>query len=73
MRMLLAVLAVGAVGMVLVPAAVAQTPVGDSVTGSGNSSVCGGPFEIDAHSRPSGENPTGEVTCASCERVTVVT
>jgi hypothetical protein len=50
------------VAAVAVPAASAQTPAGDSVTGSGTAGetradVFG--FQIDAHSGPSGENPTG--------------
>jgi hypothetical protein len=42
--------------------ALAQTPVEDSVTGSGDggfSSCCFFGFRIDAHSGPSGETPTG--------------
>jgi hypothetical protein len=35
----------------------AQVPAGDSVTGSGTASVFS--FVLDAHSGPSGENPTG--------------
>jgi len=43
--------------------AAAQSAVGDSVTGSGSSSGgLGFTFEIDAHSGPNGENPTGQVT-----------
>ena len=43
----------------------AQTPGQDSVTGSGASNIpgCNGSFEVDAHSGPSGENPTGQVNC----------
>jgi hypothetical protein len=53
---------------VVVPSAAAQVPTQDSVTGSGV--VLGGSnatftFEIDAHSGPSGENPTGQVTFRS--------
>ena len=57
------VLAVGTVvAAVAVPAASAQTPAGDSAIGSGTAGetradVFG--FQIDAHSGPSGENPTG--------------
>jgi hypothetical protein len=40
-------------------------PLQDSVTGSGASRFCGGTFEISAQSGPSGENPTGRVTCGS--------
>ena len=36
------------------------------MTGSGTtSSFCGGPFEVNAQSGPSGEDPTGQVTCGS--------
>jgi hypothetical protein len=64
-RLLLTVLALGVLGMVMLPAAVAQAPAEDSVTGGGTSGFCGGQFSIDAHSGPSGENPTGQVTCGS--------
>jgi hypothetical protein len=64
-RLLSTILALGALGMVIVPGAGAQAPTEDSVTGSGTSSFCGGTFTIDAHSGPSGENPTGQVTCGS--------
>lgn len=37
----------------------------DSVTGSGTSSFCGGAFEVNAQSGPSGEDPTGQLTCGS--------
>ena len=45
----------------------AQTPAQDSVTGSGESNIpgCSGPFEINAQSGPSGENPTGQVNCGT--------
>jgi hypothetical protein len=45
----------------------AQVPAGDSVTGSGTSSIpgCNGPVQVDAHSGPSGENPTGQVDCGT--------
>jgi hypothetical protein len=51
-------------------AAAAQTPVGDSVTGSAQDCFfdpCGDPsldtfLSVDAHSGPSGENPTGEAS-----------
>jgi hypothetical protein len=48
-------------------AAGAQTPAQDSVTGSGVSNVpgCSGPFEVNAQSGPSGENPTGQVHCGT--------
>jgi hypothetical protein len=44
----------------------AQVPTEDSVTGAGMVSTCGsgpGLLEIDAHSGPSGENPTGDTLC----------
>jgi hypothetical protein len=47
---------------VLVPSAAAQVPTQDSVTGSGTAGTTRADafvFEIDAHSGPSGENPTG--------------
>jgi hypothetical protein len=51
------------VAAVLAQSAAAQVPTQDSVTGSGVSSGgVGFTFEIDAHSGPSGENPSGEVT-----------
>jgi hypothetical protein len=40
-----------------------RTP--NSVTGSGNSSFCGGIFEVNAQSGPQGENPSGQVTCGT--------
>jgi hypothetical protein len=52
------------VAAVAVPAASAQTPTGDSVTGSGTAGETRADvflFQIDAHSGPSGENPTGSV------------
>ena len=46
-------------GMLVAPAgAEGQSPVGDAVIGQGVASFFG-PFTIDAHSGPSGENPTG--------------
>ena len=50
------------VAAVAVPAASAQTPAGDSVTGSGTAGETRAElfgFQIDAHSGPMGENPTG--------------
>jgi hypothetical protein len=41
----------------------APQPLQDSVTGSGASRFCGGTFEVNAQSGPSGENPTGQLTC----------
>jgi hypothetical protein len=55
---------VGTVALVL-PAVGAAQAVGDSVTGSGVSSGCGGTVTVDAHSGPSGENPTGTMQCGS--------
>ncbi len=59
-------LAVGA-AFVLPAAAGAQIPTQDSVTGSGFLAVglAQGPcqFQVDAHSGPTGENPTGNTLC----------
>ena len=44
--------------------ATAQIPVGDSVTGSG-ATESGVTFEVDAHSGPSGENPSGQITATA--------
>ncbi len=35
------------------------------MTGSGDTSFCGGTFEVNAQSGPTGEDPTGQVTCGS--------
>lgn len=45
----------------------AQTPAKDSVTGSGVSNIpgCSGPFDVNAQSGPSGENPTGQLNCGT--------
>jgi hypothetical protein len=47
--------------------AVAQTALQDSVTGGGVSPepFCNGPIEIDAHSGPGGEDPSGHVRCGT--------
>ena len=37
----------------------------DSVSGSGSSTFCGGVFDDQRPSGPSGENPTGQVICGS--------
>jgi hypothetical protein len=55
-----AVLALGTV-LLLAPAAVAQTPSQDSVTGSGTAFGFG-TFLIDARSGPNGENPVGQAS-----------
>jgi hypothetical protein len=62
---ILAVVGVGA-ALALPGAAGAQGP-GDSVTGSGTSGIpgCNGAVEVDAHSGPNGENPTGQVDCGT--------
>src|SRR4051812_41980724 len=66
MRRMLFIAAVGATALaaVLPSTAAAQVPTQDSVTGSGTALSPIGPFtfDIDAHSGPSGENPTGQVT-----------
>jgi hypothetical protein len=68
-RRTLFILAVAGVGaaIALPGAASAQVPVGDSVIGSGTSSIpgCNGPVEVDARSGPNGENPTGQVDCGT--------
>ena len=63
--LLLIALALGVLGVVSAPAAVAQVPGEDSVVGSGDTGFCGGEVLIDAHSGPSGEDPTGDVTCGT--------
>jgi hypothetical protein len=58
------------VAAVAVPAAPAQTPAGDSVTGSGTAGMTRADafaFQIDAHSGPSGENPTGSAHITPAE------
>ena len=58
----LSAIAVAAATALTVPtAARAQAPAGDSVTGTGTAAFFG-PFTIDAHSGPSGENPTGRAS-----------
>lgn len=68
-RRTLFILAVAGVGaaMALPGVSSAQVPAGDSVTGSGTSSIpgCDGPVQVDAHSGPNGENPTGQVDCGT--------
>ena len=46
---------------------VAQAAFQDSVTGGGVSPepFCNGPIDIDAHSGPGGENPSGHVICGT--------
>jgi hypothetical protein len=67
-RLLLTVVALGVAGMLVVPGAGAQVATQDSVSGSGSAwdppPLIGVAFDfdIDAHSGPSGENPTGQVT-----------
>jgi hypothetical protein len=56
---------VGTVALASPAIAASQTPVGDSVTGSGVSGGCGGNVAFDAHSGPSGESPTGTVQCGT--------
>jgi hypothetical protein len=53
-----------AVAVLPVSGAAGQVPLQDSVTGSGGAGMTRGDaysFQIDAHSGPSGENPTGSV------------
>jgi hypothetical protein len=65
-RLLLAVVALGLGAVLIAPAAaVGQVPTQDSVTGTGQSSSCGGAVEVDARSGPSGENPSGFVNCGT--------
>jgi hypothetical protein len=69
MGMLLGVLAAGLLAMPSISMAAPQPPrpLQDSVTGSGVASNCGGDgrVAISARSGPSGENPTGQVTCGA--------
>jgi hypothetical protein len=60
MRRVLTVLIAGLLCS-LPDAAAAQVPTGDSVTGTGTFTD-GNAFSFDAHSGPSGENPTGTAT-----------
>jgi len=64
-RLVFVILAIAVLGLVVVPGAGAQAPTEDSVTGSGSSGFCGGPFTIDARSGPAGESPAGQVVCGS--------
>lgn len=72
-RLLLTVVGVAVAAAVVVPPAGAQAPAEDSVTGTGTAElflvgVPGSvitPFELDVHSGPSGENPTGHVSFAA--------
>jgi hypothetical protein len=68
-RRALFILAVAGVGVAIALPGVssAQLPAGDSVTGSGTSSIpgCNGSVQVDAHSGPNGENPTGQVDCGT--------
>ena len=68
-RRTLFILAVAGVGAAIALPGVssAQVPAGDSVTGSGTSSIpgCNGSVQVDAHSGPNGENPTGQVDCGT--------
>jgi hypothetical protein len=60
------VLALGLAVLSATPA-VAQAATQDSVTGGGVSpeAFCNGPIEIDAHSGPGGEDPSGHVVCGT--------
>ncbi len=51
---------------------VAQAAFQDSVTGGGVSPepFCNGPIDIDAHSGPGGEDPSGHVICGDLVRRT---
>lgn len=64
-KILLAVLLAGVAGMLAAPGAVGQTPAQDSVTGGGSGTSACGSISVDARSGPSGENPTGQVTCGT--------
>jgi hypothetical protein len=67
-KYLLATIAV--IVAMLSPNATAQTPTQDSVTGSGGAGMTRADaftFEIDAHSGPSGENPTGSAQITPSE------
>jgi hypothetical protein len=70
-RLIVVAMAVGVGAALALPGvAGAQVPAQDSVIGSGSSSIpgCNGPVEISAQSGPSGENPTGQVTCGTLFR-----
>jgi hypothetical protein len=67
-RLLIVAMAVGVGAALALPGvSSAQAPAQDSVIGSGSSSIpgCNGPVEISVQSGPSGENPTGQMTCGS--------
>jgi hypothetical protein len=51
-----------AVATIGTPAAGAQAPAGDSISGSGTTGNFFGRFQIDVRSGPSGQNPTGEAS-----------
>src|SRR5215210_4785289 len=69
MGTLLGIFGVGLLVMPSLSVAAPQPPrpVQDSVTGSGIATNCGGDGRVDinAQSGPSGENPTGQVTCGT--------
>src|SRR3954447_25283959 len=70
MRRFVVVALAAVVAAVAVPAASAQTPAGDSVTGSGTAGETRADaffFQIDAHSGPMGENPTGSPLISPAE------
>jgi hypothetical protein len=59
-----------AVSVLSAPGAAAQVPLQDSVTGSGTAGMTRADafaFQIDAHSGPSGENPTGSAQITPAE------
>jgi hypothetical protein len=62
-KLLLTILGLGVAGMLAVPGAVAQAPTQDSVTGQAQfqSRFQVFNFSFDAHSGPSGEQPSGTV------------
>jgi len=54
-----------AAALVAAPAAVAQAPAGDSITGTGTTGNFFGQFDIDVRSGPAGQNPTGQASFQS--------
>jgi hypothetical protein len=64
----LGVLVFGLLSMASVSVAAPEPPpqpLQDTVAGTGTSGFCGGTFQVDARSGPSGENPTGQLACGT--------
>jgi len=64
-RLLFAVLGLALIGTLPVQTASAQTQAGDSVTGSYATILPTTGWTLDAHSGPSGEAPSGTISCIS--------